>query len=97
LIQGRVYQCLPDFDLVTIYSWFGLIYTPLGNTVGWMGTEWWSDNSAYETRRWFSVGYPVNSLTGQVPIVEAGVYVNDVDDDEGGKKLESNTLFATGG
>jgi V8-like Glu-specific endopeptidase len=73
------------------------LYTPLGNTVGWMGTQSYGSDGSYEGRDWTSVGYPGNSLNAQVPMVEFNVGVNDVDGDGDGKKLETNNLFSSPG
>jgi V8-like Glu-specific endopeptidase len=73
------------------------LYTPLGKTCGWMGTRWWGNDNEYKTRRWISVGYPGDSLNAQVPMVEADITVNDVDDQGDGKKLETDNLFASPG
>ncbi|KAJ5111755.1 hypothetical protein NUU61_001385 [Penicillium alfredii] len=74
-----------------------LLYDPLGGTCGWMGSQWWGNDSEYERRRWISVGYPGNSLNAQVPMVEKNIAVNDVDNDQDGKKLETNNLFSSPG
>jgi len=62
-----------------------------------MGTRSYGNDDDYKNRAWTSVGYPDNSLNGQVPMVEPNLAVNDVDSDQDGKKLETNYLFASPG
>jgi hypothetical protein len=73
------------------------LYNPLGRTVGWMGSQSYGNNNDYKARQWTSVGYPGDSLNGQVPMVQFDVSVDDVDNDQGGEKLETNDLFASPG
>jgi V8-like Glu-specific endopeptidase len=73
------------------------LYTRLGDSVGWMGTYGSSGDSFYQNRGWTSVGYPVNTLGGQVPTVEDNIAIVDVDDESGGgKELESH-VYSSGG
>ena len=73
------------------------LVVPLGNTCGWMGTQLWDDDDNYTNRRWISVGYPGDSFSGQVPMVEMDVPIDDVDDDGDGKKLKTDQEFASKG
>jgi V8-like Glu-specific endopeptidase len=73
------------------------LYTRLGDTVGWMGSQSWSDDAPYLDGRWTSVGYPVDASGGQVPMAELDLKLDDIDDESSdGKELESY-VFSTGG
>ncbi|KAI5461831.1 trypsin-like cysteine/serine peptidase domain-containing protein [Mariannaea sp. PMI_226] len=76
------------------------LYTPLGNTVGWMGSQSFGSDSSYYSGAWISVGYPSEPGTNpgaNYMIVEQPVKIVDVDDEgNDGKELESN-LYSLGG
>jgi V8-like Glu-specific endopeptidase len=57
------------------------LYQPLGERVGWMGTQSWSDEDEYYDRRWTAVGYPDTYLDGSQPVMDLGMEVEDIDDD----------------
>ena len=70
--------------------------TPLGNNVGWMGTKWWGDEDRYYNGSWFLNGFPLTFLDGQRLAVEAGLPVEDIDNDDPGLEIEVD-LHASGG
>lgn len=74
------------------------LYNPLGDSCGWLGSQWWSDNGPYMDRGdWVSVGYPRDAMGGQVMMVERNIKLHDVDDEgSSGRELEAHT-FSTNG
>jgi hypothetical protein len=75
------------------------LFTPLGNTVGWMGSRSFGNDNGYTNRTWTSVGYPAEPANAgaQFMIVENKVTIVDVDDEgSDGKELDSN-LYSLGG
>jgi V8-like Glu-specific endopeptidase len=73
------------------------LYTRLGDGIGWMGSQSWSNDDSYLNGRWTSVGYPSDSFGGQVPMIELDIALDDIDDEgSSGKELESY-VFATAG
>src|SRR5579859_4508910 len=68
------------------------LYTPIGYTVGWLGTHWWGDDSNYTApHQWLSVGYPGDSFNAQVPMLEQQINVKKViDDGTLGKELDTS-------
>ena len=75
-----------------------ILSTALGNSLGWMGTLSFGDDSNYYGRLWISVGYPALApdYSAEVQIVDS-VTVDDVDGDGDGKALESNYLYSVPG
>ncbi|KAK2750365.1 hypothetical protein FQN57_003845 [Myotisia sp. PD_48] len=70
---------------------------PLGDTVGWMGTRWWDNDSKYLHRPWFSSGYPVNTGHGQVQIFLTNLTLDNVDPHRDlGVELESQVFASPG-
>jgi hypothetical protein len=72
---------------------------PLGNTVGFMGYQYYGDDDDYYNGWWASVGYPREPPTnpnGNFMVVEDNVRIVDVDDDgedgdgHEGRELETN-------
>ncbi len=72
------------------------LYTPLGNSVGWMGSQSFGDDDNYYNGNWTSVGYPGDFFSGQRPSVEYNLTIEDVDNDDDGRELETY-VFSTGG
>lgn len=73
------------------------LYDRLGDRAGWMGSHASSGDDFYYDGEWTSIGYPTDSMGGQVPMVELGIKLEDVDDEgSSGKELESH-VFSTGG
>ena len=76
------------------------LFTPLGNTVGWMGTQSFGSDDGYLSGSWISLGYPVEGGTnpnGSLMMVEQPVRIVDVDDEgDDGKELESD-VYSMGG
>ncbi|KAA8644261.1 hypothetical protein EYZ11_011778 [Aspergillus tanneri] len=74
------------------------LYNPLGNTCGWLGSRWWSDNSPYmPPNKWSSVGYPGDAMNGQVMMVERGIGLHQVDPEgANGRELEAHTFSTPG-
>lgn len=75
------------------------LYTPLGNTVGWMGSRSFGNDDGYLKGSWTSVGYPSEPTNpnGLLMIVENNVKIVDVDNEGStGKELESS-LYSLGG
>jgi len=76
------------------------LFTPLGNTVGWMGSQSFGNDNRYYNGSWISVGYPAEPGTNpgaNYMIVQQPVKIVDVDDEgSDGKELESD-LYALGG
>ena len=69
------------------------LHTPLGNTVGWMGSRSFGNADDYEGPSWLSVGYP--GLSG-VPYFTADVKVVDVDSSGDGRELETADFLMGG-
>jgi V8-like Glu-specific endopeptidase len=76
------------------------LYTPLGNTVGWMGSHSFGSDDGYYSGSWISVGYPAEPGTNpgaNYMIVQQPVRIADVDDEgSDGKELESD-MYSLGG
>ncbi|BCJ75043.1 hypothetical protein CS0771_45870 [Catellatospora sp. IY07-71] len=70
------------------------LYNPLGRALGWMGTQWWSSESSYESRSYTSSGYPASF--GGRPAVQFAVGIRDIDSDSPGIELETVT-YTSGG
>ena len=69
----------------------------IGNTIGWMGSQGSKDNDFYKRITWTSVGYPADSHSGNVQMVEEFIKLSDVDDEgSNGKELESY-VYSSGG
>jgi V8-like Glu-specific endopeptidase len=68
------------------------LYSSLGNTVGWMGSVYWSSDTNYTGTTWTSLGYPAN-----VPIAATDVQVSEVNDASGDDKLLLTEEFAQAG
>jgi V8-like Glu-specific endopeptidase len=64
------------------------LYKPLGDALGWMGVEWYPDESDYLGRQYNSSGYPV-AFAGR-PAVEFGLKIVDIDSDSPGIELETD-------
>jgi hypothetical protein len=62
------------------------LYNPLGQALGWMGTQSWGDEDEYKRRRFQSSGYP-DSFGGR-PAVEFDIRIVDIDSDSPGLELE---------
>jgi hypothetical protein len=62
------------------------LYVPLGNAIGWMGTQWWGNEDEYYNRRFTASGYPASF--GDRPAVAYDVRVEDIDDDGDGLEVE---------
>jgi hypothetical protein len=62
------------------------LYTPLGQALGWMGTQSWGDEDEYYRRRYVSTGYP--GSFGDRPAVELDMGLRDIDNDSPGIELE---------
>lgn len=72
------------------------LYEPMGDKVGWMGTQSFGDDDKYYEGNWTSVGYPGNFSMGQLPTVENNVRIEDVDNDDNGRELESRVFSSPG-
>lgn len=75
------------------------LYTPLGNSIGWMGTRSFGNDNGYYNGSWTSVGYPAEPANpyAQFMIVEEGVKIVDVDNEgSNGRELESK-MYSLGG
>ena len=62
------------------------LYSPLGNALGWMGTQSWGNEDEYYRRRFMSSGYP--ATFGGRPAVEHDISIVDIDNDGDGLELE---------
>jgi hypothetical protein len=65
------------------------LYTKLGDTCGWMGSQSFGDEDRYYDGEWTSVGYPETFVGGEWPAVEFAIGVRDIDDDGDGLELET--------
>jgi V8-like Glu-specific endopeptidase len=73
------------------------LYNRLGDTCGWLGSRWWSDDRNYMASSWTSVGYPGDSMNGQVMMIERNIALHDVDPEgTGGRELEAHTFSTPG-
>ena len=75
------------------------LITPLGSTLGWMGSRSFGNDDGYRGGSWTSVGYPAEPANpgAQFMVVEDNVRIVDVDDEgSDGKELESD-LYSLGG
>jgi len=71
------------------------LYTPLGNSVGWMGSQSFGNDDSYQGHHmWSSAGYPVSS--GGVPFFASNVEVTDVDSSGDGRELETSDFLMGG-
>lgn len=62
------------------------LYTPLGQALGWMGSQSWGNEDEYYRRRYVSSGYP--DSFGDRQAVEVDMGLRDIDSDSPGKELE---------
>jgi hypothetical protein len=62
------------------------LYRPLGQALGWMGTQSWGNEDEYYRRRFVSSGYPASF--GNRPAVELDMGVRDIDSDSPGIEIE---------
>lgn len=69
------------------------LHTPLGNTVGWMGSRTFGNADDYEGPSWMSVGYPGYS---GVPFFASEIKVVDVDSSGDGHELETGDFLMGG-
>jgi hypothetical protein len=71
---------------------------PLGDAVGFMGYQSFADWDDYTSRTWVSVGYPyvVNQWSGEAPIVDFDLPIEDLDGDDG-FEIETDYSRAIGG
>jgi hypothetical protein len=69
---------------------------PLGQSVGWMGTQWWGDEDRYYDGTWFLNGFPGDFANGDRLAVEYPLDIDDIDNDDPGLELETD-FFVTGG
>jgi hypothetical protein len=61
------------------------LYNPLGQALGWMGTQSWGNEDEYYRRRYVSSGYP--GSFGTRPAVELDMGLRDIDNDSPGIEL----------
>ena len=70
---------------------------PLGQALGFMGSQSFGDWDDYTDRTWISVGYPaVDNMTGTRPIVDFDIDIVDLDGDDG-FEIETDYGRAFGG
>lgn len=62
------------------------LYNPLGDALGWMGTQSFASEDDYYNRRYVSSGYP--GSYGERPAVELDMGIRDIDNDNPGRELE---------
>jgi V8-like Glu-specific endopeptidase len=77
------------------------LYNPLGDSCGWLGSRWWSNDNPYTSpaagTSWTSVGYPGDAMGGQVMMVERAIRIHQVDDEGSkGRELEAHTFSTPG-
>ena len=61
---------------------------PMGEQLGWMGTQSFGDEDSYTDARWISVGYPGWFFNANRPAVEFDIDIDDIDSDDPGLELE---------
>jgi hypothetical protein len=69
---------------------------PLGDKLGWMGSQSFGNESDYTNNRWISSGYPGWFEKGQRPTVEFDIDIDDIDNDDPGLELEITDGQAAG-
>ena len=71
---------------------------PLGEMIGWMGSQSFGDEDDYYDPDWISVGYPGVFYNGMRPAVDFDIGIRDIDNDDPGLELETtyNTAFGGG-
>jgi hypothetical protein len=69
---------------------------PMGEHLGWMGTQCFGDEDAYTSARWISVGYPGWFFNANRPTVEFDIDIDDIDNDDPGLELEITDGHAGG-
>lgn len=62
------------------------LYNPMGQALGWMGSQSWGNEDEYYRRRYMSTGYP-DSFNDR-PAVELDMGLRDIDNDSPGLELE---------
>jgi V8-like Glu-specific endopeptidase len=75
------------------------LYTSIGNTVGWMGSQSWHDLSTYEnmSNSLFSIGYPGAYKNAEEPEWAYFPNLHDTDDDgQGAIELECDDFASPG-
>ena len=76
----------------------GKLYEPLGERVGWMGSQSFGDEDRYTDPLWLSVGYPDVYLQGLVAALDTNIGIEDIDDDDNGSlELEVDYGVTFGG
>ena len=76
----------------------GKLYEPLGERVGWMGSQSFGDEDRYTDPLWPSVGYPQVYLDGLQPVLDTNIGIEDIDNDSNhSKELEVDYSDAFGG
>lgn len=70
---------------------------PLGEMLGWFGSQSFGEEDDYYSGRWTSVGYPSWFFNGNRPAVEFNIDIDDIDNDAPGLELETNFGDAFGG
>lgn len=70
---------------------------PLGEMLGWMGSQSFGDEDDYYDNRWISVGYPTVFYSGNRPQVNFDVEVEDIDNDDPGLEIETDYDVGFGG
>jgi len=65
------------------------LFTPLGDTCGWMGTEAWTDDGNYTGGLWNMVGYSPLFKNGKVQFYEDNEKIKKIRDDGPFKLLET--------
>lgn len=77
----------------------GRLYTPLGQRVGWMGSQSFAREARYYAGRWISVGYPSVYMDGLAPAMDINIDIEDIDNDTNGSKepeVDYNVAFGGG-
>lgn len=75
------------------------LYSRIGEAVGWMGSQSWSDGSTYESmsNSLFSIGYPGEYKNAQEPEWAYFPNLHDTDDDgQGAIELERDEFTSPG-
>jgi hypothetical protein len=70
--------------------------TAIGARTGWMGSQSWGDEDRYHDGLWFSSGYPLSFIGGQLPAAELWIPIEDIDDDDDGLQLETDEFTSEG-
>lgn len=68
----------------------------IGDRTGWLGSQSWGNEDRYYDGLWFSAGYPLSFIGGELPAAELWIAVEDIDNDGDGLQIETDNFTSEG-